>query len=309
MYVEDYHPVFDPLTSVTGTSEISYYNIPGTDIHLLDSPGFDDRNRTDTEILAMISSFLEDCHSGRDDIIGCLYVHPITSAKMTRSAMTNLRMFKNIIGMDKMTHVRLVTTKWSLQPKGVLEDHERDLASNADFWQPLIKRGAESVRFADSFESAMEIIRPLVHGHAFKPHLLEERLKGTTIPQTEAGQVVNDKVEEAVKAGKRQVEELEKEWKDAMNAKEIEWAKQLREEQRVQQAELDRALDEVEQMKKLNEQKSLSRGRAGRWVARGAAACAGGFFTLATAGFGAPAAALLYGSVEANCQLQKGIRR
>jgi len=70
-------------------------------VHLLDTPGFDDHTLLDSEILAMISDCLEDSFKDGVDIVGVLYMHPITDPRMKRSAMKNLRLFKKIVGMEQ----------------------------------------------------------------------------------------------------------------------------------------------------------------------------------------------------------------
>jgi len=283
---------------------VQHYQIPGTNVHLLDTPGFDDPNLSDTDILTMISTCLEDYFNDEAEIRGALYIHPITEARMKRSGMTNLRMFKDIIGMDKMANVRLVTTKWSLQPRDKLEAHEKDLATEQKFWKPLLGHGASIVRFADSWQSAMEILRPLVTGQPFIPLLLKERVfDGLSIPQTQAGQVVNDNVAEAIKAGEKQVKELDDEWRQAMRDKQDDWAAELLKEKQEHQAELEKAMEERRRLQELNSQRS--RGRFGRWAARVGAVVVGGIATVATFGAAAPAAVALYGAVEAGAQIHK----
>ena len=276
---------------------MSHYQIPGTNVYLLDTPRFDDPNLSDTDILTMISYCLESFFKNQAEIAGALYVHPITEARMKRSAMTNLRMFKKIIGMDKMANVRLVTTKWSLQPKDKLEDHERDLASKKEFWKPLLERGASIARFQDSFESAMDIVRPLVRGQPFMPLLLKERVvDGLRIAETQAGQVVNDKVEEAIEAGKKQIEELKKEWEQAMADREVGWAAELEQEKKKQQAELNKSLAEMKKLHEANSNGGLK--NFGQWAARVGAIVAGSVATAVTYGAAYPAALLLYGATH-----------
>jgi hypothetical protein len=94
------HEGWHKLISGTGTASVQYYQIPGTDVVLLDTPGFDDPGMTDTEILTMISTCLEDSFNDEAEILGALYIHAIIEPRMKRSGVTNLLMFKQIIGMD-----------------------------------------------------------------------------------------------------------------------------------------------------------------------------------------------------------------
>jgi hypothetical protein len=203
-----------------------------------------------------------------------------------------------------MANIRLVTTKWSLQPRDQLEANERNLATEEKFWKPLLTRGAEIARFADTWESAMEILRPLVRGKPFVPLLLKERVfDGLTMAETHAGQVVNDKVEEAVKAGKKELEKLDEAWKEAAEMQEDAWAAELLKEKQLQEANLKKWEEERSVLHAQNSQRS--RGRFWRWAARGSAALVGGIATLLTGGIAGPAALALYGAVETGAQIHK----
>ena len=99
------------LTGGTGTAEAKFYQIPDTDIYLMDTPGFDDTYLSDAEILKNIATALVDAFNNQAEIQGALYIHLVTEAKMRRSSRKYLIIFHNVLGMKGMRNCRLMTTK------------------------------------------------------------------------------------------------------------------------------------------------------------------------------------------------------
>lgn len=85
-----------------------------TRIHLVDTPGFDDTNKKDVEVLREIASWL--VVSANNDILlsGLVYLHPMTDNRFRGSAMRNLYMFKKLCGERCLPSVVLATTMWDL---------------------------------------------------------------------------------------------------------------------------------------------------------------------------------------------------
>ena len=232
----------------------------------MDTPGFDDTKLSDAKILETISNALVDAFNDEADIQGALYVHSITEARMRGSGRKNLIMFERVLGARGMAHCRLVTTKWSLQLDDVSKDRERELCEKAEFWKPLIDAGAKPVRFNDSMQSAIEIIRPLVEGDAFEPLLIKEVVREEKpLRQTQAGRVVNDDVEEANKAHKAEILELEAGEAKAREENKLEFAELLRAEKEEHQVELHRLKEDNDVLSKSMADRES--GNFGRWLA------------------------------------------
>jgi hypothetical protein len=264
----------------------------------MDTPGFDDTNISDANTLKSIAKSLVDAFHDRAEIQGALYVHPVTEARMRGSGRKNLIMFKKVLGMNGMANCRLVTTKWSLQPESVSIAREQELCEKEDFWQPLLAAGAQTVRFRDTMQSAINIIRPLIQGPAFEPLLVEEVVRDNkTLTQTQAGQVVNDDIGEANKAHRAEIAELRAEEEKAKAERDLEFAELLRTEREEHEAKLG----QLEVDKELLAQLVSSRksGEFVRWIARASAIFVGALGTVLAGPILAPAALLLYGATEA----------
>lgn len=78
-----------------GTAIISTYAFinDGLNIDLNDTPGFDDTNNSDTEILQDISSWLPQSYTPTDKLAGIVYLPRITGDKME-----NLRILSSEVG-------------------------------------------------------------------------------------------------------------------------------------------------------------------------------------------------------------------
>lgn len=145
--------------------------------------------------------------------------------------MKNLRMFRKVIGENNMCKCCLVTTKWSLEEQSVALKREKVLTENRNFWKLLLTRGARVERFGDSMTSAIEIIRPLAEGQAFLPRLTKETvIEKKLLVETEAGKEVNENLEEAQKLHKKEIAELNDQYKRALLDRETELADKIRTE-------------------------------------------------------------------------------
>jgi hypothetical protein len=283
-----------------GTAKVKCYQIPQTNFYLMDTPGFDDTFLSDAEILKEISDALMDAFHDEAEIQGALYVHPVVEARMRGSGRKNLIMFKKVLGAKGMKNCRLVTTKWTLVDEAVGAAREKELCESNEFWAPLLKAGATTVRFHDSTESAMDVIRPLALGHSFEPQLVGEMRDGKRLDETEAGQQVNDDINKAHKANAAQIKELEKDMREALAKKDLEHAALLKEETK----ELLAKVKKLEEGKKIISQspmpveKRSGAAKFGRWIARTAAITAAGALTVYSGGLLAAHGAMLYLATE-----------
>ena len=82
------------------------------EIHLIDSPGFEDGALIDTDVLSRIADYVNMIYKLNQRLAGVLYLHDITKTKVGWTGKRNLRMLENMIGTDAYSHCTLVTTKW-----------------------------------------------------------------------------------------------------------------------------------------------------------------------------------------------------
>ena len=82
------------------------------EIHLIDSPGFDDGTVTDARVLSRIAEYVNINYKLKKRLAGVLYLRDITKDKVGESGQRNLRILENMIGQEKWDNCILVTTKW-----------------------------------------------------------------------------------------------------------------------------------------------------------------------------------------------------
>ena len=109
---------------------------------LVDTPGFDDADRSDTEVLAEILKWFE-AMSRYCTLAGILYVYDITQPRLTASAKLNLRMLQALCGPDFYPNVTVVTTKWgNMTDKARRAAERRQDQLKEEFWHQLVAGGA-----------------------------------------------------------------------------------------------------------------------------------------------------------------------
>ncbi|KAG9317983.1 P-loop containing nucleoside triphosphate hydrolase protein [Chiua virens] len=152
----------------SGVQDITPYTIPRNDgrrIVLVDTPGFNDSYRPDSEILKKIANSLKQKYAPRNGILrltGIIYIHRITDHRMSAggSAYQNIQMFARLCGNIAPSRVYLVTTMWDIVDKDIAEGKEAEF--KRDFWQELLQEGVTTFRFDNHPRSALTIIESLL---------------------------------------------------------------------------------------------------------------------------------------------------
>ncbi|MCJ1426008.1 hypothetical protein MMC29_003910 [Sticta canariensis] len=122
------------------TAEPKLFIVPGTNIILIDTLGFNDTHASDHKI-----------------------------------AKKNLDMFRKVVGANNMSHCVLVTTKWSCEQEVKANSDEADLTNILSFWKEILDTGCKSARFEDTSHSAISIISPLCKGRSIVPNAFMRR--------------------------------------------------------------------------------------------------------------------------------------
>lgn len=179
------------------------------EVHLIDSPGFDDGVANDAEILSQIACYINTLYKMNNTIAGILYLHDITKARMGGVGLRNLRMLENMIGMDKWDNCTLVTTKWGCTDNPAAEEgRELQLKTRPQYFQTMVEsaHSASMRRFTKTKRSGLAIIQPHLR-RKFTPKISEQMVKKggpmLSLGQTDAGKVVADGLEKLAEANQR----------------------------------------------------------------------------------------------------------
>ncbi|RPA99843.1 hypothetical protein L873DRAFT_1737537 [Choiromyces venosus 120613-1] len=244
--------VSDDLYSCTTKVQAHSFGYAGAKITLVDTPGFNDTNRADTDVLKDICDWTSETYKKKRLISGIIYLHRISDVRMEGSALKNLRMFQKLCGPGALQNVLLTTTQWANVNPADGEFRENRLR-NEDFWGGLIGKGATLQRFDGTRESGLELIHKLMSN---TPKALD--IQGQIVDQhmsileTDAGKTINEELIAREKKYKEELESLERERQEAIRAKDDEMKEILAQEQAKAQKNLEKAAAEKKMLAELH---------------------------------------------------------
>lgn len=161
---------------------------------MIDTPGFDDTERSDTEILMEISRLLALQYEIGMNLKGIIFLHRITDVRMQGTSMKTLQICRKICGIDALKNVILVTTRWNEVDRGLGARREEELRS--EFWKFMLDFGSTMMRYHGDQGSAVAIVSQLLHKETVVLDLQREIVdQGKTLSDTAAGALVNDDIE------------------------------------------------------------------------------------------------------------------
>ncbi|KAF9647084.1 hypothetical protein BDM02DRAFT_3065838, partial [Thelephora ganbajun] len=195
------------------TSEVQLANsftLDGQPVTLIDTPGFDDTNKSDTEILSLIAAYLAITYKAGSKLAGVIYIHRISDLRFTGITGRNFRMFRELCGDSTLKNVILVTNMWGMVTKAAGEARERGLTTK--FFKPVLDEGAQLVRHHNTVESAHDIIRRILKNHPITLQIQRELVdEGKGITDTSAGEVINKEINEQIRRHQAKLEAVQKE--------------------------------------------------------------------------------------------------
>ncbi|CZR68363.1 uncharacterized protein PAC_18262 [Phialocephala subalpina] len=189
------------LYSCTGTCQIVEARIGLTNVAIVDCPGFNDTNRSDTEVLEEIAKVLSSQYllSKQLHLRGILYLRDITKGRMEGSDMRTLNLFKSLVGKKAFPHIVFVTTMWGrLTDKDLEVAYARERELKDEFWKEMIWDGSRVQKFQGSKSSAEGIISQIIGSDdpivlQIQRELIDKELE---LAVTEAGAILVPEVEE-----------------------------------------------------------------------------------------------------------------
>ena len=236
-----------------------------TRVHLIDTPGFNDTDFTDYEILTEIAFWLSEAYTEKCLLSGIVYLHDIGHTRMTHEGKNNLELFKKLCGPNALSSVVLATTRWDEVPQSIAEQREAELRTTEQFWGGMIAHGSNMVRQVgkpgspEAHASAHSIIDLILRKGSVVLDIQEEMVnQDKELGDTGAGQELSRERREIEEEWKKKVEESELKMKEALknnraeNARMMEALKQ-KQEMKLAQMQTERAIAE-EAMKKNYEQ-------------------------------------------------------
>lgn len=198
----------DDLHSCTANCEAVPVNIGRSKVLLIDTPGFDDSMKTDSEILTEISRLLAAQYEAGVSLKGVIYLHRIIDVRYSGASVKTLEIFKKICGNLALKNVVLVSTRWNEVGETVGARREQQLRD--DFWAYMLGQGSTMARFYGNRDSAIGIASQLVSRQGIVLELQRELVEqGKPLKETVAGAFVNDDLSEMKAQWEKELKDLE----------------------------------------------------------------------------------------------------
>ncbi|KAF8159709.1 hypothetical protein B0H34DRAFT_858458 [Crassisporium funariophilum] len=123
---------------------------------LVDTPGFDDTNLSDLDILKLIATWLKRTYEDGIKLSGLLFFHRISDNRMAGTPLKHLKTFRKLCGNAAFGHVILVTTMWDEVSEN--EGNQREDELRSKYWHSMIAGGSRTGRFDRTRDSAWDIV-------------------------------------------------------------------------------------------------------------------------------------------------------
>ncbi|KAG2058604.1 hypothetical protein BDR06DRAFT_929414 [Suillus hirtellus] len=223
-------PIGRSLESCTSEVQATKpFKLNGREVTLIDTPGFDDTSRSDTDILAMIGAYLSQTYEHGAKLAGIIYMHRISDFRVGGTNKRNFKMFRELCGESTLRNVLIVTNMWSEVASDLGEMREKELENN--FFKGILDKGARMLRHEGTQESTHRILRYLIHNQPATLLIQKELVnEHKNIVQTSAGSELTRVLNEQRERHEEVVAQLRKDMEAAIRDKDHETREELKEE-------------------------------------------------------------------------------
>ncbi|KAG8780097.1 hypothetical protein FRC12_023459 [Ceratobasidium sp. 428] len=227
------------------------FQVDGRDVVLIDTPGFDDTELSDTEILLRISGFLSTTYEAGHKLTGIIYLHRITDDRMGAISRRTFKIFRELCGQKILANVLIITNKWSNPPSEVQVQREEQLREDARYFQPAIKAGAQLVRrLHKDTASAHDIIRMLLDKDPIVMKVQQELVDNRQgFFTTGAAHVLGEELANTEKRHQDEIAQVKEDLRKAKEENDIETQQELREFLEQAKMESTRLAKEIEALR------------------------------------------------------------
>lgn len=215
----------------------------------MDTPGFNDTHKSETEVLGDIASWLRETYEGDTRLNGIVYLHSLVNVRMEGSALRNLKMFRQLCGKDPLKNVILATSFWSKVAQKDALKREEQLKTTPEFWGEMLDRGSTMKRLIDP-NSALEIVALLTKKPRITLQIQQELVEDRkSLVDTAAGQTVNEELVRLEQKHRDDLERIKLEMQEAMEERDQEMQQILQQQERRLGREFDKVRQEQDQLR------------------------------------------------------------
>jgi hypothetical protein len=167
--------------------------ILGRNVHLLDTPGFNDSHRSDEETLQELAYWLAAAYERDVKLSGIVYLHCITNTRLQGSAARALDAVKKMCGDEAFCGVVLATTFWDTVPTDeLIKAQNRHEELHGKVRDDILRHGGRLVSLSAVKIDAMNILRHIVSNARSLTLTLQRQLvdENRLLHETDAGQAL-----------------------------------------------------------------------------------------------------------------------
>jgi hypothetical protein len=162
-------------------------------VQLVDTPGFNDTARSDTDIIFKITEWIR---VNKIAVAGIIYLYKITDMRFTGASRMNLKILKALCGEQFYPHLVLSSTMWDgiRDESGVMQakERERELLQSSNMWKDILEKGAEYKRYSGSREQGQSMVNHLLSKHNAPSMAITIELQNQSVGNTTVGQLVTE---------------------------------------------------------------------------------------------------------------------
>jgi Fe2+ transport system protein B len=211
-------PVGNNLDSCTKEISTAQCTVNDRPVTLIDTPGFDDTTRSETEIIRMIAHFLTSTYQRGIKLSGVIYMHRISDNRMGGLSQRNFKMFKEMCGVEAAKNVVIVTSMWDEVNTARGEAREKELKSL--FFKPILDQGAQLLRNDNTPQSALRIIAHFIENQPVPLKIQQEIVdEHKHLDKTGAGVELLKKLDKQQELYRNEIDALKEEMNDIIREK------------------------------------------------------------------------------------------
>jgi hypothetical protein len=187
-------------------------------VHLIDTPGFDDTNRSDVQVLQDVAHWLSKSFENGIRLSGLIFIHRISDPRLSGSARRNLLMFKKLCGEKVYQSVVLATSMWSKITPDEGIAREKELVETKDWWGHMYEKGSRVFRLANTKESCIQVVGYILSLHMTITLDIQDEIinQHRDIDETSAAHELNAEILRERKMHKAELETMRAQMEDAI---------------------------------------------------------------------------------------------
>ncbi len=188
-------------------------------VTLIDTPGFDDSERSDTDVLELVAAYMAKGYENGTLLTGILFLQPLSQVRLQGSEKKRTRLFKTILGENAYQRVVIATTMWNQLSEAEATARQDQRKIRADVWGDMVSRGARVVRHDDNAESATSIVQLLAQFQSPVTLQIQQELLacGGRVARTSAGRQLDEDLSAEIAKLREEIEALRLAREDTAN--------------------------------------------------------------------------------------------